>query len=264
MERRARRSGPQRVFGSPCWRLFNFIPLPSTFPLHHVPGKQARRSEGGNKSRARSQARNSPRTLAPVAVQSLKGTARPRWAIACKGLPRSRAMAYQQQPYNSYQQRPQQPYYDQGRPQQQHADYAAHYDQQYYDYGNDQGYDQWSDGYYDQQGRWVETPAQQFGGRGDVNGYARQPPHGQQGPGQNQDRRPSREQYASQQQAYAEPQQQRAPRPDARTRPSGRGNGAPPNSQPARGGLRPPGEFKAVVAGHGVDRRQRAALGSAC
>jgi hypothetical protein len=184
-----------------------------------------------------------------------------------QSLLRSRAMAYQQQQYDSYQQRPQQPYYDQGRPQQQHADYAAHYDQQNYDYGYDQAYDQWNDGYYDQQGRWIETPQQQHGGHGDVNGYARQPPHGQQGrgqsQGQSQGRRPSKDQYA-QQQAYAEPQQQRAPRPDARTRSSGRGNGAPPNPQPARGGLRPPGEFTAIVPRHGVDRRQRAALESAC
>ncbi|OAK98357.1 hypothetical protein IQ06DRAFT_253715 [Phaeosphaeriaceae sp. SRC1lsM3a] len=164
-------------------------------------------------------------------------------------------MAYQQQQYDNYPQQrqpQQQQYYDQGRPrhapqqpqqrqQQHHGEYDNQYDQQYYDYGYDQGgYEQWDDGYYDQQGRWVQT--QQYDGYHDMNGHAAQPPPQPQG------RRPPQN-YRHQEQAYdnAHQQQRPAPRQDPRSRPSGRGDGAPPNQQQGRGVMRPPGLDRSLL-----------------
>jgi hypothetical protein len=47
MERRARRSGPQRVFGSPCWRLFNLYPcqVPSRCTTYRGSKLDVRREE---------------------------------------------------------------------------------------------------------------------------------------------------------------------------------------------------------------------------
>ncbi|KAF1944178.1 hypothetical protein EJ02DRAFT_482434 [Clathrospora elynae] len=159
-------------------------------------------------------------------------------------------MAYQQHGHHA---QPQQQYHEQGRSQQRqqqqpgyNQQYDQQYDQQHYDYGYDQGgHEQWDNGHYEQQGGWGN--AQQHGGYQDANGYSRQAPQSQ-GRGQpvqdHQGRRPP-----PQEQAYHELPSQHPPqqRQDPRSRPTGRGNGLPPNPQQGRGGLRPPGLDRSLL-----------------